>query len=81
VDRAIGAGLVVRLAARDRSRAVFVELTEHGHRVVEDAAGRLLSHEQGLVDHLQPAQQEELAKLIAALLTGLAERAAVRAEG
>ena len=78
VDRAIEAGLVIRTPAGDRSRSVFVELTKHGHRVVENAVGRLLSYEQGLVDHLTPGEQEELARLLAALLSGLAVRAAAQ---
>lgn len=71
VDRARRSGLVRRLAPERGSRIVLVELTESGHRAVEDAVGRLLAHEQDLVGMLQPAEQEELARLLAVFLRGL----------
>jgi DNA-binding MarR family transcriptional regulator len=74
VDRARQSGLVRRLAPERGSRIVLVELTEAGHRAVEDAVGRLLGHEQDLVTVLQPAEQAELARLLATLLGGLSER-------
>jgi DNA-binding MarR family transcriptional regulator len=80
VDRARGAGLVRRLAAEPGSRTVFVELTEAGHSGVSDAVSRLLTYEQRLVDILKPGEQEELARLLSVLLTGLAERAAAAQE-
>jgi DNA-binding MarR family transcriptional regulator len=76
VDRAQGAGLVRRLPAEPGSRAVYVQLTESGHRAVEDAVSRLLTYEQRLVDILEPRQQEELAHLLSILLSSLASRAA-----
>lgn len=74
VDRARQSGLVRRLAPERGSRTVLVELTELGHRAVEDAVGRLLGHEQDLVTVLEPAEQEELARLLAVLLRSLSER-------
>jgi DNA-binding MarR family transcriptional regulator len=74
VDRARQSGLVHRLAPEPGSRIVLVELTELGHRVVERAVGRLLAHEQDLVAALDPGEQEDLARLLAALLRGLGER-------
>jgi hypothetical protein len=53
-----------------------VELTEPGHRAVEAAVTELLTYEQGLVDVLDPGQQEELALLLAALIRALTLRAA-----
>ncbi len=74
VDRARQSGLVRRLAPERGSRLVLIELTELGHRAVRDAVGRLLGHEQDLVAVLEPAEQEELARLLAAFLRGLSER-------
>lgn len=76
VDRAQGTGLVRRIPAEPGSRAVYVQLTEHGQDAVEDAVSRLLTHEQRLVDILEPEQQEELARLLSILLRGLAARGA-----
>ncbi len=75
VDRGREAGLVRRLPAAAGSRLVMVELTERGHRQVEEAVGSLLRYEQDLVDILDPGQQDELARLLAILLDSLAERA------
>jgi DNA-binding MarR family transcriptional regulator len=72
VDRAQQAGLVLRLPAEPGSRAVPVELTAHGHGVIADAAGRLLTREQSLVDVLTPEQQATLAEVLAVLLERLA---------
>lgn len=78
VDRAQAAGLVRRIPAEPGSRAVYVQLTNPGHRAVEDAVSRLLAYEQRLVDILEPQQQEELARLLSIFLSGLASRAASR---
>jgi DNA-binding MarR family transcriptional regulator len=69
-------GLVRRIPAGPGSRTVFVELTEAGHQAVEAAVSGLLAYEQTLVDVLGPADQDELARLLAILLRSLAERAA-----
>ena len=74
VDRAIESGLVVRMPAADQSRSVFVELTKRRQRVVSDAVRNLLSYEQALVDHLTPAEQEQVALFLAALASGLVSR-------
>jgi DNA-binding MarR family transcriptional regulator len=76
VDKAQGSGLVRRLPPVRGSRTVLVELTDAGHREVERAVGMLLSYEQGLVDALAPADQAELAWLLAELLRSLPTRAA-----
>ncbi len=62
------------IRAIDRSRSVFVEFTELGHRVVEDVVGRLLSYERDW-SIKTPGEQEKPARLLAALLYGLAARA------
>jgi DNA-binding MarR family transcriptional regulator len=74
VDRAQGTGLVRRLPPEAGSRVVFVELTQDGHQEVERAVSALLSYEQGLVDVLEPDQQEQLAVLLSVLLQGLMDR-------
>jgi DNA-binding MarR family transcriptional regulator len=74
VERARRAGVVRRLPPAPGSRLVFIELTEQGHREVEAGVDSLLSHEQSLVDVLEPAQQAQLARLLAQLLRGLADR-------
>lgn len=78
VDRAQRDGLVLRLAAEPVTRAVPVELTAAGHRAVEAAVGGLLSDEQGLIEVLAPREQRELARLLAALLGDLTQRAQAR---
>lgn len=72
VDRAERDGLVRRLAAHRGSRTVRVELTDKGHRAVESAVGELLTHEQTLVDRMDPREQQELARLLAVFLQRLA---------
>jgi DNA-binding MarR family transcriptional regulator len=74
VDRAVGMGLVRRLAAQPGTRQVFVELTRQGHAEVERAVGSLLQYEQGLADVLDADQQQDLAGLLTLLLRGLTER-------
>ncbi|GIH20640.1 MarR family winged helix-turn-helix transcriptional regulator [Rugosimonospora africana] len=75
VDRAEREGLVRRLATTPGSRTVPVELTDRGHRAVGDAVSELLAYEQTLLDDLDPAEQEELARLLALFLRGLHDRA------
>lgn len=81
VDRAQRDGLVLRLAAEPVTRAVPVELTASGHRAVEGAVSGLLSYEQGLIEVLAPREQQELARLLAALLGDLTRRAQARRAG
>jgi DNA-binding MarR family transcriptional regulator len=76
VSKSQRAGLVRRIPAEPGSRTVYVELTEPGHRAVEAAVTELLTYEQGLVDVLDPGQQEELALLLATLVQALTVRAA-----
>lgn len=78
VDRAQREGLVLRLAAETGTRAVPVELTAAGHRAVEGAVGGLLEYEQSLIEVLAPAEQRELARLLAVLLRDLTGRASAR---
>jgi DNA-binding MarR family transcriptional regulator len=74
VDRARESGLVRRLPPPPGSRLVQVELTPRGHHLVAKAVRSLLSYEQGLIDVLDPGQQEDLARLLALLVSGLTER-------
>jgi DNA-binding MarR family transcriptional regulator len=76
VSKSQRAGLVRRIPAEPGTRTVYVELTEPGHRAVEAAVTELLTYEQGLVDVLDPGQQEELALLLATLVRALTVRAA-----
>lgn len=77
VARGVQAGLVRRIPAGPGSRTVYVELTEAGHVAVEAAVSDLLGYEQGLVDDvLNAGQQEELARLLGILVRSLADRAA-----
>jgi DNA-binding MarR family transcriptional regulator len=75
VDRARQQQLVRRLDTTPGSRTVTVELTPVGHRAVEQAVGELLTYEQGLIDGLNPQEQQELARLLTALLRDLNTRA------
>ena len=51
-----------------------MELTAKGRQEVVRAVTFLLSYEQGLVEVLQPEQQEGLAGLLAVLVRSLTER-------
>lgn len=78
VDRAQSQGLVRRLATQPGTRTVRVELTPQGHRAVENAVDGLLNYEQGIIEVLTPPEQQELARLMTALLQGLTNRAQTR---
>ncbi len=75
VDRAQRSGLARRLPPERGSRAVLVELTPDGHAAVDAAVGTVLRHEQQVVDVLDPAQQEQLAGMLAVLLRGFEDLA------
>jgi DNA-binding MarR family transcriptional regulator len=70
VDRAQRSGLVRRLRPERGSRTVLVELTPEGHAAVEEAVGTVLRHEQGVIDVLDPTEQDQLARMLAVLLRG-----------
>jgi DNA-binding MarR family transcriptional regulator len=75
VTRAEAAGLV-RAHRSSGGRTGAVELTAEGHALIEGSVDELLRHEQSLVEHLTPAQREQLAELLRALLDGLVARLA-----
>jgi DNA-binding MarR family transcriptional regulator len=75
VTRAEAAGLV-RAHRSSGGRTGVVELTAEGHALIEGSVDELLRHEQSLVEHLTPAQREQLAELLRALLDGLVARLA-----
>ena len=73
VARAEATGLV-RATRGTGGRTVLVELTDEGHRLIEASVERLLRHEERLIDHLTPAERDELTELLRKLLDGLVAR-------
>src|ERR1700728_1605741 len=65
------AGLIVRVPAPSDARGLLVELTEDGHRLVEQIAPQHLANERALLNILTTAEQRTLADLLAKLLTAL----------
>ncbi len=68
IDRAVGRGLVRRLASSDDGRAVRVSLTADGRRLA-----RVLTAEFGaliapLTEHLSPTEQKRLSSLLMRLV-------------
>lgn len=79
VDRAEAAGLVRAIRGRvadgdRRARTTEVELTSQGHELVEDTVGQLFDHEKELLDHLEPAERDQLASLLRKLVGGLIDK-------
>jgi DNA-binding MarR family transcriptional regulator len=75
VARAEASGLV-RAHRSSGGRTGAVELTAEGHALIEGSVDELLRHEQALVEHLTPAQREQLTELLRTLLDGLIARLA-----
>lgn len=74
VARAERQGLVHRRPDDGPSRAVWVELTEHGHEVVEATVDVVLGQEADLLHALTADQQAMLAELLRILLRDVRER-------
>ncbi|TDC88879.1 MarR family transcriptional regulator [Saccharopolyspora aridisoli] len=74
VARAEQRGLVRRDRGGDDGRSVLVELTDTGHRLIEDHVDDLLHHEETLLDSLDAGQREQLTELLRVLLGDLTER-------
>ncbi len=74
VARAERQGLVRRRPDTGRSRAVWVELTAHGHAVVEATVDLVLGQEVELLEALTPEQQDTLAELLRVLLLDVRAR-------
>jgi DNA-binding MarR family transcriptional regulator len=74
LTRAEQRGLVRRSKGGADGRTVMVELTEHGHRLIEDRVDELLRHEETLLSSLDDAQREQLADLLRILLSDLTDR-------
>jgi DNA-binding MarR family transcriptional regulator len=74
VARAEQRGLVRHGRGGDDGRSVLVELTDTGHRLIEDHVDDLLHHEETLLDSLDAAQREQLTELLRVLLGDLTER-------
>lgn len=74
VTRAERAGLVLRRPDESGSRAVWVELTERGHEVVEQTVDLVLGQDQDLLSSLTPRQQSILASLLRTLLDDVKHR-------
>ncbi|MGP4016031.1 MarR family winged helix-turn-helix transcriptional regulator [Saccharopolyspora sp. 5N708] len=74
VARAEQRGLVRRGKGGADGRSVLVELTDAGHRLIEQRVDDLLRHEETLLSSLDAQQREQLAGLLRVLLSDLGER-------
>lgn len=74
VARAEQAGLVRREKGGPDGRSVHVTLTTAGHRLLDRSVDALLTHEEGLLDALTPAQRDQVSDLLRVLLADLTER-------
>jgi DNA-binding MarR family transcriptional regulator len=63
------AGLISRVPAADDARSLLVELTEEGHRLVDEIAPSHLANERQLLAPLTDSERQALADLLAKLLT------------
>jgi len=61
-------GLVERAAVTDGSRAVWVRLTDKGHRTVEQIVDTVLTDEVNVISGLPRSKQAALAELLRELL-------------
>jgi len=68
IDRLTGRGFVERYPDPGDRRGVLVRLTPEGKDAVDGAFGALLEAEKEFLSELTPAQQEQLADLLRALL-------------
>ena len=73
VSRAEAAGLV-DCRRTEGGRTMAVELTTAGHRMIEQDIEAFLARERGLIAHMPPERQEQLAGLLRELLAGLPQR-------
>jgi DNA-binding MarR family transcriptional regulator len=71
VARAEDAGLVRATRTDPGRRTLTVELTSHGHQVVERDIEALIGRERELVAHMPAVEREQLADLLRSLLAGL----------
>jgi DNA-binding MarR family transcriptional regulator len=62
------AGLIRRVPAADDARSLLVELTEEGHRLVDEIAPRHVANERQLLGPLTDSERQVLADLLAKLL-------------
>jgi DNA-binding MarR family transcriptional regulator len=71
VDRLERRGLVRRLPDPDDRRGVIVELTDQGRDVVDAAVAALTVSDRDLMERLDPAEIEQLERLLRKFLGGL----------
>jgi len=64
LDRLEKAGLIRRRPSPTDRRGVLVALTPQGHEIVDGAVGAGLARQQGLLSHLSPDAQRQLADLL-----------------
>lgn len=74
VARAERAGLVRRTSSATDKRSIEVELTPHGHTLVEESVDDLLHHEETLLEGLTPRERDQLTNLLRKWLADLTRR-------
>ncbi|APU17133.1 MULTISPECIES: MarR family winged helix-turn-helix transcriptional regulator [Actinoalloteichus] len=80
VAKAEAEGLVLVRRTESGRRTISAELTAEGHALVERSVDDLLRHEESLIDHLDPAQREQLTELLRELLAGLHDKLGIADE-
>lgn len=68
IDRAVGRGLVRRLASSDDGRAVRVSLTADGRRLARVLTAEIGALIAPLTEHLSPTEQKRLSSLLMRLV-------------
>lgn len=72
VERAVAQGLVTR-TSRENSRVVDVELTLAGCEITDNLVTAVLTHENELLDGIEPGERQRLANTLSTLLSHLAQ--------
>ncbi|HEV2635215.1 MAG TPA: MarR family transcriptional regulator [Actinocrinis sp.] len=76
IDRLVAKDLVTRHTDPENRRSVLITLTGRGKELVDEAVVGHLDREAGLLETLDPDEQQHLAALLRKLLIGLGDTAA-----
>lgn len=74
IDGLVDKGYVQRAQSAEHGRIRTIDLTELGHRVVEECSTRVLDYEAGLLDALEDAEREQLNALLRTIVDANRQR-------
>lgn len=80
IDRLVARALVTRHTDPDNRRSVLIDLTDRGRTLIDELLAHHVDNETRLLAALTPREQEQLARLLRKLLTGLGDVPAERPE-